>query len=258
MGASRQVAFEVAEKVESRLYDGISTQMIHRMIIRFLRKYKPEVRNLFDLRKGISLMSPKPEFELFVQTLLMNNGFEVKPSQILRGKCGEHEVDAIARKEGVTFFVEAKHHFNYHALTGLDESRIARAILEDVTERTMLDRTDGKIDRAMIVTNTKYSDHAIQYGSCRNILQIGWSSPETLGLQSMIEQKRLYPLSCLRGLRAEIRLRLVESGIVLIGQLLSENLNDLVRKTGLRQDILREIVEKTRLTSTPVWYFSTR
>jgi hypothetical protein len=35
MGASSQVAFAIAEKVESRLYDGISTQMIHRMIIRF-------------------------------------------------------------------------------------------------------------------------------------------------------------------------------------------------------------------------------
>jgi hypothetical protein len=118
----------------------------------------------------------------------------------------------------------------------------------------MLDRTDGKIDRAMIVTNTKYSDHAIQYGSCRNILQIGWSSPENLGLQSMIEEKRLYPLSCLRGLRVEIRLKLVESGIVLIGQLLSENLYELVKKTGLRQDVLREIVEKTRLTSDAVWH----
>jgi hypothetical protein len=253
MGASRQVAYEIAEKVESRLYDGISTQMIHRMIIRFLRKYKSDVRNLFDLRKGISLMSSKPEFELFVQTLLMHNGFEVRPSQILRGKCVEHEVDAIAVKEGVTFFVEAKHHFSYHALTGLDESRIARAILEDVTENEMPERNGWKVDHAMIVTNTKYSDHAIQYGSCRNILQIGWISPANLGLQNMIEEKRLYPLSCLRGLPAEIRFKLVESGIVLIGQLLGENLHELAVKTGLRQDVLRDVVEKVRFTTSAVW-----
>jgi len=254
MGASSQVAFEVAEKVESRLYDGISTQMIHRMIIRFLRKYKPEVRNLFDLRKGISLMSPKPEFELFVQTLLMNSGFEVRPSQILSGKCVEHEVDAVARKDGATFFVEAKHHFSYHALTGLDESRIARAILEDVTENVVSERNGWKVDHAMIVTNTKYSDHAIQYGSCRNILQIGWISPTNLGLQNMIEEKRLYPLSCLRDLPAEIRFKLVESGIVLIGQLLGEDLQGLAVKTGLRQDVLRDIVEKVRFTSAAVWH----
>ena len=198
-------------------------------------------------------MSPKPEFELFVQALVMNNGFEVRSNQILRGKCVEHEVDAVAKKDGVTFFVEAKHHFSYHGLTGLDESRIAPAILEDVTENTIPERIDWKIDRAMIVTNTKYSDHAIMYGSCRNILQIGWSSPENLGLQSMIEEKRLYPLSCLRGLGGEIRMKLVEAGIVLIGQLLSENLHELAKKTGLRQDVLSEIVEKTRFTSDAIW-----
>ena len=254
MGASRQVALEIAEKVESRLYDGISTQIIHRMIIRFLRKYKPEVSNLFDLRKGISLMSPKPEFELFIQTLLMHNGFEVRPNQILSGKCVEHEVDAVARKDGVTFFVEVKHHFSYHALTGLDESRIARAVLEDVTENEIPERNDWRIDHAMIVTNTKYSDYAIQYGRCRNILQIGWSSPATLGLQNTIEEKRLYPLSCLRSLPAEIRFNLVESGVVLIGQLLGENLHELAVKTGLRQDVLRDIVDKIRFTSAAVWH----
>jgi hypothetical protein len=254
MGANSKVAFEVAEKIEGRLYNGISTQIILRMIFRFMRKYKPEIGRLFDLRRGLSLMNPKPEFELFVQVLLMHNGFEVRPSQILKGKCVEHEVDAIARKEGVTYFVEAKHHLSYHSLTGLDESRIARAILEDVNEGFTPSRFDWKIDRAMIVTNTKYSEHAIRYGKCRNILQIGWSSPENLGLQTMIEEKRLYPLSCLKDLSGEIRMRLVESGIVLIGQLFSENLYELAKKTRIPQDTLSKIVEKAKFTSNAVWY----
>ena len=79
-------------------------------------------------------MDSKPEFENFVQVLLARNGFEVSPNRLVTGKCVEHEVDAIARKDGITFFVEAKHHVNYHTPTGLDESRIARAVLEDVTE----------------------------------------------------------------------------------------------------------------------------
>jgi hypothetical protein len=254
MGARSHVAYEIAEKVESRLLDGIPTQMILRMIFRFIGKYTPEVRNLFDLRKGLSLMGSKPEFELFVQVLLMHNGFEVRPSQILRGKCVEHEVDAIARKDGVAYFVEAKHHLSSHSLTGLDESRIARAVLEDVTEGFALGRGDLKIDRAMIVTNTRYSEHAILYGKCRNILQIGWSSPENLGLQNMIFEKKLYPLSCLRGLRSEIRMRLVKAGIALIGQLLGENLFDLAKRTRLPQDALEEIVKTARTTSTIVGY----
>jgi hypothetical protein len=241
MGASSHVAHEVAEKVERRLYDGISTQTILRMIFRFMRKYKPAVGHLFDLRKGLSLMIPKPEFEMFVRVLLVHHGFEVGPNQILRGKCVEHEVDA-------------KHHLSYHALTGLDESRIARAVLEDVTEGFMLGRTDLKIDRAMIVTNTRYSKHAIQYGRCRNILQIGWSSPENLGLQDIIEEKKLYPLSCLRGLKDDVRMKLVNSGIVLIKQLLGEDRLALARNTGLPQETVREIMEKAQSSANQLWY----
>jgi len=249
MGANRRIAFEVADKVEARLYDGIPTKKVLQMIFRLLRKHKPTIRHFLDLRKGLSLMSSKPEFEKFVQILLAHHGFEVSPNQIIKGKCVGHEVDAVARKDGVTFFVEAKHHSNYHTPTGLDESRIARAVLEDVTEGFVLGKSNLEIDRAMIVTNTRYSEHARRYGKCRNILQIGWSSPKTLALQNMIEEKKLYPLSCIKGLNSEIKMKLVNSGIVLMKQLVEEETSKLARETAISREILQKITEKAK-TST--------
>jgi HJR/Mrr/RecB family endonuclease len=246
MGASRKTADDVAEKIEKRLYDGISTSKILQMTFRLLRKYKPAIQHLLDLRKGLSLMDSKPEFENFVQILLAHNGFEVTPNRLVTGKCVEHEVDAIARKDGITYFVEAKHHINYHALTGLDESRIARAILEDVTEGFELGKSNLKVDRAMIVTNTRYTEHARRYGKCRGILQIGWSSPTNLSLQNMIEEKNLYPLSCLRGLKSETKTKLVNSGIVLMKQLFEEKPSTLARKTGVQKETLKQIIEKAK------------
>jgi len=246
MGASRRIADEVAGKVEKRLYDGIPTSKILQMTFRLLRKYKPAILYLLDLRKGLSLMDSKPEFENFVQILLAHNGFEVTPNRLVTGKCVEHEVDAIARKDGVTYFVESKHHMNYHTPTGLDESRIARAILEDVTEGFELGKSNLKIDRAMIVTNTRYSEHARRYGKCRNILQIGWSSPTNFSLRNMIEEKNLYPLSCLRGLKSETKTKLVNSGIVLMKQLFEEKPSTLARKTGVQKETLKQIIEKAK------------
>ncbi len=248
MGASREIADEVAGRVEESLYDGMPTSKILQMILGLLRKYKPTIRHVLDLRRGLSLMDSKPEFENFVQLLLAHNGFEVTPNRLVTGKCVTHEVDAIARKDGVTYFVEAKHHVNYHALTGLDESRIARAILEDATEGFELGICDLKVDRAMIVTNTRYSEHASRYGECRNILQIGWSSPTNLSLQGMIEEKNLYPLSCLRGLKRETKIKLVNSGILLMKQLFEEKPSTLARKTGVQQETLKQIMEKARNT----------
>ena len=249
MGADRRIAFEVADEVEARLYDGIPTRKVLQLIFRLLRKHKPAIRHFLDLKKGLSLMNSKPEFEKFVQVLLVHHGFEVSPNRILKGKCVGHEVDAIARKDGVTYFVEAKHHSNYHTPTGLDESRIARAVLEDVAEGFALGKSDVKIDRAMIVTNTRYSEHARRYGKCRNILQIGWSSPKTLGLQNMIEEKKLYPLSCIKGLNSETKMKLVNSGIVLIKQLLEEEPSKLAEETGISREFLKKVIEKAE-TST--------
>jgi Holliday junction resolvase-like predicted endonuclease len=246
MGASPQVADKVAGMVERRLYAGISTREILQLTFRFMRKYKPTVKHLLDLRKGLSMMEPKPEFETYIRTLLANSGYEVESNRILRGKCGEHEVDAIAKKDGVTYFVEVKHHYSYHTLTGLDESRIAQAILEDANDGYLLGMSTLKIDRAMIVTNTRYSDHAIQYGSCKNILQIGWSSPHTLGLRDMVQNSALYPLSCLRGIKYETRMRLVNSGIVLVKQLLDADGSELARKAGLPREVAFEVIGKAK------------
>jgi hypothetical protein len=248
VGASRRIADDVAEKVENRLYDGIPTSKVLQLTFRLLRKYKPAIRHLLDLRKGLSMMDSKPEFERFVQVLLARNGFEVTPNRLVTGKCVTHEVDALARKDGVTYFVEAKHHVSYHTPTGLDESRIARAILEDVTECFELGESSLKIDRAMIVTNTRYSEHARRYGKCRNILQIGWSSPANLSLQNLIEEKNLYPLSCLRTLKKETKTKLVNSGIVLMKQLFEDKPSALARKTGVHKETLKQIIENARIS----------
>ncbi|MCX8150188.1 MAG: ATP cone domain-containing protein [Candidatus Bathyarchaeota archaeon] len=246
LGASQQIAFEVASKVEKRLYNGISTAKILQMIFRFLAKYRPSTRNFIDLRRGLSLMRSKPDFEVFVQLLLAHNGFEVTPNRLIKGKCVEHEVDAVAKKDGITYFVEAKHHVNYHAPTGLDESRIARAVLEDISEGYSLGVNELKVDCAMIVTNTRFSEQATRYGACRGILQIGWSLPEHLDLRSMIEAKQLYPLTCIKGLPRPVQERLSDAGIVLIKQLAEENPRRLARQIGLSQVMLDDVVEKAR------------
>ena len=249
VGANRRVASEIADEVEARVYDGISTSKVLQLIFGLLREYKPAIRHFLDLRKGLSLMDSKPEFEKFVQVLLAQHGFEVSSNQIIRGKCVGHEVDAIAKKDGITYFVEVKHHSSYHTPTGLDESRIARAVLEDVKEGFALGKSAIKIDRAMLVTNTRYSEHARRYGKCRNILQIGWNSPKTLSLQHMIEEKKAFPLSCIKGLDNKTRMKLVNYGIVLMKQMIEKEASKLARETGISQKTLKEIVKKTK-TST--------
>lgn len=246
MGASREIAGEIAKSVETDVYDGIETVKILQMIFRLLGKYKSVVKYIVGLRESLSLMKSKPDFERYIQILLQEHGYNVSSNQIVRGRCVGHEVDAIARKNGETYIVEVKHHLNFHARTGLDESRIAWAILEDVHEGFELGLCDLKIDKAMIITNTKFSEEANSYGECRGIQQIGWSYPPNNGLQAWIEEKKLYPITYLKNLKIVDRERLASSGIILLSQLVNMNPEELVRTTGISREIISSTIETVK------------
>jgi len=246
MGATNVAAEAIAEEIETRVYDGMETKKILQMIFRSLRKHKPVIRNQIDLRKALSLLNPAPDFERFIQLLLSEHGYEVTPNQIIRGRCVEHEVDAVARKNGKTCIVEVKHHYKYHTPTSLDVSRISRAVFEDVTEAYELGLNNLKTDYALIVCNTKLSEHAKRYADCRGIRHIGWSSPPNRDLQTMIEEKKLYPVTFLKGLNAETRNKLASNGVILLKQLMEKNPKELRKQTGVSTEKLESIVGKAR------------
>jgi hypothetical protein len=246
MGATKDVAESIAEEIETRIYDGIETKKILQIIFRRLRKHKPAIRHQIDLRKALSLLNPAPDFERFIQLLLSEHGYEVTPNQIIRGRCVEHEVDAVARKNGKTCIVEVKHHYQYHTPTSLDVSRISRAVFEDVTEAYELGLNNLKIDYALIVCNTKLSEHAKRYADCRGIRHIGWSSPPNRDLQTMIEEKKLYPITFLKELNAETRNKLASNGVILLKQLTEKTPKELRKQTGISKEKLGSIVDVAR------------
>lgn len=246
MHASREAAEAVANKIESRAYDGIPTKKILQMIFRYLKKYRPTVRHQIDLRKAISMLRPKPDFERFVQLLLREHGYKVTPNQIVRGKCVEHEIDAVARLGGETFLVEVKHHYGHHTYTGLDIFREARATFEDLTEGYSLGLNSINFTKALVICNTKSSKQASQYARCRGIKHIGWKAPPERGLEQLIEEKRLYPITFLKGLDKGTREKLADSEVLLLKQLVEGNISEIKKRTRIQRKHLIELTEKAK------------
>jgi hypothetical protein len=216
------------------------------MIYSKLRLYKPEISHLQDLRKALSLLSPR-EFEVYIQQLLKEHGYQVIPNQIVQGKCIAHEIDAIASKDRQVYLVEIKHHVNYHTPTGLDESRIARAIFEDITEGYQEGTNSHHITRAMIITNTKFSDHSLQYSQCRGIDQVGWSYPVNKGLQDLIEAKQFHPLTCLKDLDKDLYSTLISKNIIAMKQIINSKPSELAWKTGRSRQVMEKLIHRARL-----------
>jgi hypothetical protein len=251
MGASQKVAEKIASYIEGQLYDGIETRKIYRKIHGQLRKHVPSTRFHIDLRKAICLMKSKPDFECFVRVLLREHGYEVTANQVIMGRCVEHEIDGVVRKDGKTYILEVKHHSNPHTPTGLDVGRVARAVFEDVIEGYEANLSALNVDGVIIVCNTKLSEHAKIYADCRNIIHIGWKSRSNNSLQAMIEAKKLYPVTLLKALDSRARRKLESAEIFLLRELLDKRSRELsqlidipINKIKQMRQIARRLLQR--------------
>lgn len=246
MHANLQQANDTANKIEKELYDGITTKEILQKIFKYLQEYKPEIKHQIDLREAIALLRPKPDFEQFISLLLKEYGYRIETNRIVAGRCVEHEIDAIARKNNETFLVEIKHHFQPHTYTGVSIFLEVQAELEDLMEGYRWKKNNINFNKALVVCNTKISDHAKQYAICRSIGHIGWKFPEEMGLEQMIEEKRFYPITSLKDLDLQTQAKLGDNGIVLLKQLVEISLNEIIGKTKIEKQKIEKLVKRAR------------
>jgi hypothetical protein len=246
MHANLEQAKKIASKIESESYDGIRTKKIIKLIFKYLKKYRPEIKHKIDLRDAISMLRPKPDFEKFVSLLLKEFGYKVKTNQIIPGKCVDHEIDIIASKENMKILVEVKHHIQPHTYTGKDICLIAKAIYEDLIEGHDLGFNSPELNKILIVCNTKFSDHAKKYAKCRHMNLIGWKMPEKNSLEQLIEKKKFYPITFLKGLKRKTQEKFGDNGIVLVRQLVEIGLKELYKKTKVSKKELKELISKAR------------
>ncbi|WP_292521815.1 restriction endonuclease [Methanoculleus sp.] len=239
LGLTPGDADRIAGEVEEAVPDNIATAAVLRMIRTRARAVRPAVAHRTNLRRALALLRPKPEFEEFVRVLLREHGYRVQTGCVLAGRCGEHEVDGIATRDGATIFVEVKHHASPHRMTGLDEGRIARAIVEDLQEGFRSGRCVVSIDGALIVCNTKLSEHAKRYATCRGIEHIGWDYPAERNLRTMIEATQAYPVTIVAGVSRAETARLAAAGILTAKQVAYGDAGTIARDSGIP---LREVL----------------
>jgi hypothetical protein len=66
-----------------------------------------------------------------------------------------------------------------------------------------------------LVTNAKFTDDAIMYGSCAGLRMLGWDYPENASLVKLIEQTRLMPVTMLQSLSKRDKALLLDQDITI-------------------------------------------
>lgn len=226
-GLSQEDAERLMEEVRPRLYDGMSTEELYRII----RSRLPSCNaSRYSLKKAILLMGPDGHsFETLVGRVFQELGYHVEVRQLLKGHCVTHEVDLVISKGSSKGMVECKYHNapNY-------KSSIQEALY---TYSRFLDLKDSHgFDAPWLVTNTKFSGDVVQYARCVGMRTICWKCTEEKGLERLVEKASVYPVTVLSLRKNEWR-NLLDHDLVLCRDLIE-------RKEEVRRLFPRETADR--------------
>ena len=242
-GAEIEEQENIIRQIASKLYDGISTRKIYQMAFDLLKKESLKIAGRYSLKNAIIEMGPTGyPFEVFVGKIFETMGYEVETGVIAQGKCIQHEVDVIARKPGEMIMIECKFHMDSSANSGVQVPLYVQSRYLDV--RSVWEEQYGKNIRYRggVVTNSRFSDDAMNYGKCAGLLLISWNYPADTGLKYWIDKNKLHPVTCLISLTKKEKQYLLEKEIVLCNQL-NENLN-VLRDMGLTENQIKKIIRE--------------
>jgi hypothetical protein len=227
IGTNEEIIKEVISEVGKYAHDGISTSEIYRKAYSILRKKHRPAAIRYSMKKAVASLGPTGfPFEKFVAEIFKAQGYETLTDQIVKGKCVEHEIDIVAWKGEELIMVEAKFHTDFNLKSDLKIVLYVKARYDDIFGNSY---TFGgkvrKLTEGWIITNTKFSATAIQYGACQPLLKfVGWNYPYNNNLHHLIDRYELIPLTALTSINQMEKGMFLSKGIVLSKSLLNINL----------------------------------
>ncbi|MCQ3944466.1 MAG: hypothetical protein DPW11_01670 [bacterium] len=159
-------------------------------------------------------------------------GYETVTNQIIPGGCVTHEVDVLAKKDGITYYIEAKFHKSPNQRTDVRVALYIKARYDDLAAGHAHENT-----KPWIVTNTRFSTDAIKYAECQGIKLTSWGYPKNEGIMDIIESTRLHPVTMIEGLTKEDKIRLMTAGVVTARQLLDPKFRDLLPHNFVKNEL---------------------
>ncbi|KUK49818.1 MAG: ATP-cone domain protein [Parcubacteria bacterium 33_209] len=238
-GASFSLAKQISLEVENEIYDGIKTAEIFKKVKEKLKEKDIQLSMRFSLKEGIRRLGPEGFlFEDFTKKILSNYCLKIKEGNIVSGKCGRYEIDFLAENNENFFIGECKYRNSHNSRIDINVSLKSFAILEDIEKGNTF---PNKKLRSFIVTNTKFTKDAKKYSNCKGIKLLGWKYPEKRGLERLIEEKKLYPVTILPALTKYIFTIFQKEGILLAREVLDVDIDKLSKSASISKASLEKI-----------------
>lgn len=245
-GAPKDQIDSVIDEVKTKLYNGMTTKKIYQIAFSLLKKGGRHLAARYHLKQAIMELGPAGfPFEQLIAELFKSKGYSTRVGEILQGKCVTHEIDVIAEKENEHILVECKYHNEQGIACNVKIPLYVHARFNDVVAHAIKNPIfAAKKQTGWLVTNTRFTLDAMQYGSCAGLQLLGWDHPFKKSLKEQIDEYKLYPITCLTSLSRAEKQQLLEREIVLCKDLLKND--SLLHKIGIKSTRERTILQEAR------------
>ena len=244
-GAEKEIVDQILDKVRDELYQGISTKEIYNRAFSLLKKNKSHFASKYKLKKAIYELGPTGfPFERFVSAILEYSGYKTEVGTILQGKCVTHEIDVIAHKQNETTIIECKFHNEQGLNCNVKIPLYINSRYKDVKTHWDANPKNGTtLTKGWVVTNTRFTEDALDYGKCCGLYLLSWDYPENDGLKDRIDRLGLYPITVSTLLTNREKQFLLSRDVVLCNDLLNDKfyLDHLGVSDSRKDKILNEI-----------------
>ena len=233
-GAKPEIIDKILVSLTGKLFDGITTQAIYKQVFELLNQLQAGQGYRYSLKNSLLGLGPSGyPFEKFISRVLEVNGYKTQTQQILKGKCISHEIDVVASLNNDKNLVECKFHNRPGTKTRSKEAMYTYARFLDLKDQ---------FTHVWLITNTKLTQSAIQYGVCQKMKLTAWRYPQEGSLEQLIEAKNLHPLTCLSFLDSHDRQLLYQNDLVLC-QDLAKLKEKQIQDIGLNSQKTKQILQ---------------
>jgi len=220
-GATPDEVNKIIEEVDQTLYDGIQTQEIYRRAFSLLRHSRSPAAARYSLRRALFSLGPTGfPFEKFLARLFQHDGYETRTGIIIQGHCAPHEIDLAAFKDDHSFVAEAKFHARPGIKSDLQVAMYSYARLLDLRDAKVCTEDICGIKEFWLVTNTKFTTTAENYGACVGLNMLSWDYPKKDNLHDRIQRAGIYPVTVLQNLTAAHAETLIAHDVILCSDVL--------------------------------------
>ncbi|MBW7868357.1 MAG: restriction endonuclease [Brumimicrobium sp.] len=221
-GASIDEIEEIIDRIQPQIHDGISTKHIYKLAHKYLKKYSGAFAARYSLKRALRDLGPAGfYFERWIAKFLESYGYEAITNQTIQGDAVSHEADVIAKKGKELLWIECKFKNSTDAKIPVTTPMYLLSRIKDISTQTYsLFGGDYKFTQGWLVTNVYLTSDAIAFGEFYGLNMLSWNYPERKSIKTLVDQKALYPITCLTTLTKREKGYLLDQNCILISDIL--------------------------------------